>query len=200
MLWNELRDRSYAQAVKSGWWDTPRKTEELLMLMISELSEATEEVRNQRPALYQVRNEVASGHLVTPDSAGWDHSEDRKPEGIAVELVDVVIRIADWYGKNKRSLENDVHRLVTGNTLYDLNNVGQGHAWIKLEEKTLAFFFNLTEQICLAHAEEEYHRLGLVCWKISVYFAQRGWDLERVITLKMAYNATRPYRHGGKTA
>jgi len=29
---------------------------------------------------------------------------------------------------------------------------------------------------------------------------ERGWNLERALTDKMAYNKTRPYRHGGKLA
>jgi hypothetical protein len=36
--------------------------------------------------------------------------------------------------------------------------------------------------------------------RIADLFAARGWDLDAVVTAKMAYNATRPIRHGGKLA
>jgi NTP pyrophosphatase (non-canonical NTP hydrolase) len=34
--------------------------------------------------------------------------------------------------------------------------------------------------------------------RIGDYFAKNGWDLEKVVKMKMKYNATRPHRHGGK--
>lgn len=34
--------------------------------------------------------------------------------------------------------------------------------------------------------------------RIADYFGSRGWDLEEVLELKMAYNLNRSYRHGNK--
>ena len=36
--------------------------------------------------------------------------------------------------------------------------------------------------------------------RVMDYFGRQGWDLEAVIALKLAYNATRGHRHGGKAA
>lgn len=61
-----------------GWWDEPRTVGDAIALMHSELSEALEEHRNGRAV-----NEVYLG-------------ENEKPEGIPVELADVVIRVFDF--------------------------------------------------------------------------------------------------------
>jgi len=34
--------------------------------------------------------------------------------------------------------------------------------------------------------------------RIADYFGHMGWDLEEVVKAKMAYNETRPHRHGDK--
>ena len=34
--------------------------------------------------------------------------------------------------------------------------------------------------------------------RIADYFGLKGWDLDTIVKIKMDYNRTRPYRHGGK--
>lgn len=34
--------------------------------------------------------------------------------------------------------------------------------------------------------------------RILDYAAHRNWNLDQIVELKLAYNRTRPYRHGGK--
>lgn len=72
-----------------GWWDEPRVFGEIVALCHSELSEALEEYRNGKPMVYC--------------NDGSD-----KPEGIAVEMIDCMIRILDWLG----SLDIDVEFLL----------------------------------------------------------------------------------------
>ena len=106
MTINELVKEAFKNAVEKGWHDKTNSPLEYHMLIVSEIAEATEEVRNKKLAVYTA-------------------SDSSKPEGELIELADAIIRIADYCG--------------------------------------------------FMH-----------------------WDLEAAIKMKMEYNKTRPYKHGGK--
>ena len=65
-------------AVEHGWWDEKRSFGEVVALCHSELSEALEADR---------RGEALA------------EERDGKPEGVAVEMADCLIRILDWFGR-----------------------------------------------------------------------------------------------------
>lgn len=82
---NEWANEIHANAVNHGWWENERPLPEVLMLIVSELSEALEEARAGRPMVW--------------------HANNGKPEGIAVEVIDALIRILDWCGKESLDVE-----------------------------------------------------------------------------------------------
>jgi len=81
MNFKECMQECHRTAVEHGWWETgERNFGEMVALMHSELSEALEEFRNGRKF----------GEIYTTTTP---HGE--KPEGIATELADVLIRLFD---------------------------------------------------------------------------------------------------------
>lgn len=122
----ELIEESHATAVAKGWWETDRPFSEGIALMHSELSEALEEWRKYgvQNLLYYLspcvdcgkdfpvnettkipeRNIYECTSCNHPHNVG-DLTSQGKPEGIAVEFADVLIRIADWCGKHNIPLE-----------------------------------------------------------------------------------------------
>lgn len=89
---NEWRDAIHENAVNHGWWESERSFGEIVALCHSELSEALEEDRAGNPLMYVIGEH---GQIIT-DAAEFDG---RKPEGVATELVDCMIRILDVLGR-----------------------------------------------------------------------------------------------------
>lgn len=132
MSLNELAQEIHQTAVDHGWWEKEPSFGETVALCHAELSEALEEYRSKRPALwYECHDPVLKYEMGVcqpeclysqiSDCEGKGH----KPEGVAVEMADCLIRILDWFGHT-------------------------------------------------------------------------GLDADAIVRTKMAYNKTRPYRHGGK--
>ena len=82
----EWQSEVHALAVEKGWWSAPKRTDvECIALMMCECAEAIEEIRSSRLGYYEV---------------------DGKPEGIAVEIADLVIRALDFAEARGYDLES----------------------------------------------------------------------------------------------
>lgn len=115
MTITDLIQRSHETAIKKGWWNEvpERSFGDQIALMHSELSEALEEYRSPKEFLADVPpfNPYTSiyvnvwGGPTTPEIGQTLSTETLKPEGIAVEFADVLIRIADTCGRYDIPLE-----------------------------------------------------------------------------------------------
>lgn len=100
---NELAKEINENAKAHGWWDEPRNLLEIVALCHSELSEAVEEYRDGRPMLWKkcVAEEMPCIGDKCGNYRGGEceiQSVREKPEGVAVEMADCLIRILDWFG------------------------------------------------------------------------------------------------------
>src|SRR5665213_3117589 len=117
---NAIVKQSHQAAVDAGWWESDKgKTPlEVHMLIVSEVVEATEAVRNNEEAFYSEAvpgKEGPKGHSKWVCLEGEVKADDiavalqripgAKPEGEEVELADAVIRIFDWAGHKGWDME-----------------------------------------------------------------------------------------------
>lgn len=191
---NAIAHRVHSIAKAHGWWDKPPSLEELSLLCASELFEALEAYRSNQPSFYFMRKEVGIYTTKTVRCTAWEDYKNEKPEGVLVELADCAIRIYDLCGRYKI----DLNRILIPVT-YEHRNF-------------TSFLFYVNHALTLAgtysappdHPEAQFAMTGGVDYfvialsAIIAYFSLIGEDFLTYVHAKMAYNQTRPYRHGGK--
>lgn len=102
-MFNELAWEIHENAMAHGWWEENRTFPEILALCHSELSEALEEYRNGHPMVYcdnpdcEIFRSRSTSEYTCCNVCGFQ-DEKAKPEGVAVEMADCIIRILDWAG------------------------------------------------------------------------------------------------------
>ena len=110
---NEWSKEIHAVSVAHGWWEKAPSFGEIVALCHSELSEALEEHRVHQPMMYRVCERYG---CICSESTAKECSTfrignckelgaDNKPEGIAVEMADCLIRILDWCGHEGIDIE-----------------------------------------------------------------------------------------------
>ena len=205
----QLQVAAHQIACAHGWHDTERTFGDCIALVHSELSEALEAYRLVKSCqpYYEWRwdngYEPVSSWCVEGDVPRRvvEDIDNGKPQGVAYELADVVIRVADMAEWFKIDLAKSLEEAE------DLGEAKQAYLEYRLSGNLDSF----GEWIAAVHEDvgnAGYHQrdrgdnlgshLVSVIWMVQEMAAHYGIDLDAAIEAKMEHNRTRSYRHGGK--
>lgn len=106
----EFAKEVHQNAVDHGWWEKEVSFGEIVALCHSELSEALQEYRENMPMEYRRcmfnKDVCEQKACVAYETGGCDGNLILdKPEGVAVELADCILRILDYCGKESIDIE-----------------------------------------------------------------------------------------------
>ena len=209
MIYTQFAKDVHENAKAHGWWEDDRDFGEIVALCHSEISEALEEFRAARPNLWwDCFLSLSVDNVARPDqcekcayngrspSCAKSHG---KPEGIAVELADCVIRIFDWFGKMNLDADELLketkggERWMEGMPIYKVNSFGSLMAHL---HRNLSAAY---DHDCNADGVRKTALYMAVCCNEIFDWAQsQGVDLDEILRIKHEYNKTREYKHGGK--
>jgi len=188
---SEIQKLAHAQAVKSGWWEGDPDIDEKIVLIHSELSEALEEYRNPERDIRQIYYSVGErdkGKMCNYDTI-CNALPTHKPCGFGVEIADALLRTLDV-------MEYLGTTYITGCT-HKLYPELDWPPYIPIRIKLLHESVSRCPTM-VPYLKYDLGKYSELCDCILYVAGDSRIDLERCITEKMAYNATRPHRHGGK--
>lgn len=203
MNWNEFAAEVHQNAVDHGWWEPRPSFAQIVVMCHSELSEAVKEYRDGRPMVWHVCTRMAEhkgacspgphNAEICEMAAYPDQKEEcqfyhPKPEGVAVEMGDCILRILDVLAEAGVDIDAEIGFSPATKDL--IETVALCHRFIaKAHIKTTAIDGSL---------DGFYDNLLMCMETILDWVRQNDVDMEAVLRAKHAYNKTRPCRHGGK--
>ena len=204
MLIEEAANMIHRNAVVHGWWEDKREAPEIIALVHSEWSEALEEARAGRATVWYACTEGDEHFPCAPtDESECLNFNDRfnckwrgkKPEGIAVELIDGCIRIFDFLGERNVKCEEKDGCPSTVEGLYSDGNIG------KVPDKVpelIAWLHLYTAKAMTVHPIIGADAMSLLeAAAIAMSWVKKqGLDPLKILLEKHKYNETRPYKHG----
>lgn len=135
--------------------------------------------------------------------AGWYDGGDRNPLEIHMLIVSEIAEATEEATEEVRRGKPPIYVNWEGNEVEpdgSTNRLNPGNLSRpdgKPIDKDPAYW---EESLGIAKPEGELIELADAVIRIADWCGKNGWDLEAAINTKMAYNATRGHRHGGKLA
>jgi|HubBroStandDraft_2_1064218.scaffolds.fasta_scaffold964380_1 hypothetical protein len=159
--------------IAKGWYDTQVKFLESMALLHTEVCEMADAYEE---------------HAMEP----FVHEATGGPDGIAVELADVLIRALDDMGRYNLTIER-MHYVYTA-TARVPNMLGELHK--RIRDCTEAYRVHGIDPC----EDGVGHKLSVVIAAVQRFAIVFNLDLEAAYHEKMAYNFKRMHRHGNKLA
>lgn len=197
MNWNEFAKEVHQMAVEHGWREKRPSFADMVVMFHSELSEAVEEYRKGRPNLYHECMCKKSGSPCVLDLGGdlcGEADADpcsmavEKPQGVAVELADCILRILDTLAEAGVDIDSEIGYCPAYGDV--IQTIARCHHHIS------EAYIQTTKM--LGSMTTAYARLLMCIGTILDWAERNGLDMEAILRAKHEYNKTRPYRHGGK--
>ncbi|GBF73138.1 hypothetical protein PA598K_01423 [Paenibacillus sp. 598K] len=188
-----LVQEAHQNAVSKGWWNEDRTYGELIALVHSEVSEALEDYRNGKginEVWYEHKNVVGGDVYVSGQP--YLLGSEGKPCGIPSELADICIRIFDIAGRYE--WRDDLESYVFSQMHISDEEESFAEALTGIHHDLSESWINYKRGDRLAPISH----LAYAVLAVTQLADKHNVDLEQAIAEKMAYNATRPQRHGGK--
>lgn len=200
---NQFMQEVHKNAVSHGWWDDERSPGTIRALIHAELSEALEAYRNHetlvwhkcpvdhKPCEYQPMHDMPTLPCGAYDPAS------RKPEGVAVELMDFVIRIFDYLAKIDWQLpaSTSTAQKLADWALDDYQD-DRGRDVLNLDLPDLVDL--LHDEVSLSSVMHNETYLTTAAGLAMAWVEKNSVDPVELLLEKHEYNKTRPYKHGGK--
>jgi hypothetical protein len=164
-----------------GWYDEERTWGDEIALLHSEVSEALEAFRDY--GLNSFHEHKQHGICATDAPCNYPGDEALpKPQGVGSELADALIRLLDTCARYEITLLD-----YEGKERNDFLSFGAALAYLHF--RISQFMMHVESRFTYAND------LYRVLRDISVTY---GLRLDEEYERKMAYNLTRPHRHGGR--
>lgn len=196
-------DAIHQNAVNHGWWEEERDVDEVKALIHSEWSEALEEARAGRPLeWYGCLNTMEP--CMQNGCGDWYEGKcaldelAKKPEGIAVELIDGVIRILDWMASQYDDPDCDewaVFKECMDTAGADVHMIYGVNVKDMKASKLVNALHDFTSMATGSETAEQY---GIAVDAVFEWIRAQGMEPEAILMRKHRYNTTRPYKHGKK--
>ncbi len=196
MNWNDFSQEVHQNEVDKGEWDKPRTLDDVICDCLVHLSNAYTAYQEGKPKVYHLcQPSGEKEHICDLDCGGKcsiAHGDpcqyrDPKPEGVAVELADCVLRLLDYLATTDVDLSN----------MYPVKIMADGPFTSFVTDIVINLISARIDQ-GNDKAENGCGSLRFFIERILGFAAVNNIDLESILREKHEYNKSRPYRHGGK--
>lgn len=170
---NEMAEEMHENAVNHGFWNVEDVQAVSIGMLHCELSEALQAERSRLPM--------------------FDYQEGKgKPEGVAVELADFVIRLMDWAAGNSVTISDKTQRVPVYKSLVRMVN--------ELHGCITQIGCAASHMMCTGNPEDVKKLQGVMISNaiesVEQFLKGKSVDLWAVVKAKMDYNRSRPFLHG----